>query len=219
MRKILIIVATAALSLGAVAHAQTSNVSNVRYKWHDAQGLVHYSDSLTADAMKYGYDLVDDRGLVVQHVARQLNPEERAAAEKLAEAQAAKDRAAKEQANAEAQMLSAYPDELTYKISQQQQLDTIDQQIHTTQINLRSQEKALTDLLARAADMERGKESVPKFISDGIAKQRDVVTGQRNALTHQQDARAQLVQQQAKDLDRYRVLKAQQLKEEDGSGH
>lgn len=216
MRKVLTIVITTALGLGSIAHAQSKNASNVRYKWHDAQGLVHYSDSLTAEAMKYGYDLVDDRGLVVQHVARQLNAEERAAANKLAEAQAAKDRAAREQANAEAQMLSAYPDELTYKISQQQQLDTIDQQIRTTQINLRSQEKALTDLLARAADIERGKETVPKFIADSIAKQRDVVTGQRNALAHLQDERAQTVQQQAKDLARYRELKAQQLKQDQG---
>jgi hypothetical protein len=214
MSKLLTIIAVALLGVGAVAHAQ--NNGNVRYKWHDAQGLLHFSDSLTAEAMKYGYDLVNDRGLVIQHVPRQLNPEERAAANKLAEAQAAKDRAARELANAESQMLSAYPDEETYKISQQQQLDTIDQQIRTTQINLRSQEKALTDLLGRAADVERNKESVPKFIADSIAKQRDVVTGQRNALTHLQDERAQTVQQQAKQLDRYRELKAAQLKQEQG---
>jgi hypothetical protein len=214
MRKLLTIVTVAVLGLGAVAHAQSTG--NVRYKWHDAQGLLHFSDSLTAEAMKYGYDLVNDRGLVIQHVQRQLNPEERAAANKLANAQAAKDRAARQLANAEAQMLSAYPDEETYKISQQQQLDTIDQQIRTTQINLQSQEKALTDLLGRAADVERNKEAVPKYIVDSIAKQRDIVTGQRNALTRLQDERAQTTQQQAKQLDRYRELKAAQLKQEQG---
>ncbi|HEY0199616.1 MAG TPA: DUF4124 domain-containing protein [Rhodanobacter sp.] len=220
MRKFLAIVVVTALGMGAVAHAQSTannkNTSSVRYKWHDAQGLLHFSDSLTAEAMKYGYDLVNDRGLAIQHVPRQLNPEERAAANKLAEAQAAKDRAARELANAEAQMLSAYPDEQTYTISQQQQLDTVDQQVRTTQINMRSQEKALTDLLGRAADIERNKEPVPKFLADSIAKQRDVVTGQRNALTHLQGERAQTVQQQAKDLARYRELKAAQLRQEQG---
>jgi hypothetical protein len=215
MRRFLITVLVAALTVGSIAHAQ-KNVANVRYKWRDAQGLPHYSDSLTAEAMKYGYDLVDDRGLVIQHVARQLNPEERAAANKLAEAQAAKDRAAKEQADADAQMMSGYPDEQTYQISLQQQLDTVDQQIRTTQINLHSQEKALTDLLGRAADLEREKQPVPKNITDSIAKQRDVVATQRNTLMRQQDGRAQAVQQQAAALAHYRELKAAELKREQG---
>src|SRR3546814_897181 len=146
---------------------------------------MHFSDSLTAEAMKYGYELVNDRGMVVRRVPRQLNAEERAAANKLAAEQEAKRRAAQELANAEAQMLSAYPDEESYKISQQQTLDTIDQQIHTTQINLRSQEKALTDLLGRAADIENSKDPVPKFLVDSIATQRNVVAVQRNTLQRQ----------------------------------
>ncbi|HEY8683162.1 MAG TPA: DUF4124 domain-containing protein, partial [Rhodanobacter sp.] len=113
-------------------------------------------------------------------------------------------------ANAEAQMLAAYPDEESYKISLQQTLDTIDQQIRTTLINLRSQEKALTDLLSRAADIERSKDPVPKFLADSIANQRNVVAGQRNALARQQAERALDVQQQASQLARYRELKAAQ---------
>jgi hypothetical protein len=171
---------------------------------------MHFSDSLTTEAMKYGYDLVNDHGLVVQHVPRQLNAEERTAANKLAAEQAAKQRAAQAIANAETQMLAAYPDEESYKISQQQSLDTIDQQIHTTQINLRSQEKALTDLLGRAAEMENAKTPVPKFLVDSIAQQRGIVTAQRNTLERQQTLRAQTVQQQARQLVRYRELKAAQ---------
>ena len=211
MRKSLLILAAVALGASLVASAQDTS-SSVRYKWYDSQGLMHYSDSLTADAMKYGYDLVNDRGMVVRHVARQLNAEERAAAAKLAEAQAARQRAAQEVATAEAQMLNAYPDEESYRISLQQTLDTVDQQIHTTRINLRSQEKALTDLLARAAEIENTKKPVPKFLTDGIASQRNVVTGLRTTLQRQQALRAQTVQDQGKQLARYRELKAEQDK-------
>lgn len=211
MRKLLSAIAVAALLVSLSVNAQKTTHS-VHYKWHDGQGLLQFSDSLSADAMKYGYDVVNDQGLVIQHVPRQMTPSERAAANKLAEQQAAKQRAAQEIANAEAQMLAAYPDEESYRISQQQELDTIDQQIHTTQINLRSQEKALTDLLARAADLERAKQPVPKFLTDSIARQRDVVTGQRNTLERQQTMRAQTVQQQAVNLARYRELKTAQQK-------
>ncbi len=210
MRKPLLLLA--ALALGASVTAYAQNTSSVRYKWYDAQGLMHYSDSLTTEAMKYGYDLVNNRGLVVRHVPRQLNAEERAAAAKVADAEAIKRRAAQDMANAEAQMLNAYPDEESYQISLQQTLDTIDQQIHTTQINLRSQEKALTDLLARAAEIENSKKPVPKFLTDGIATQRNVVTTLRNTQQRQRTLRAQMVQEQTKQLTRYRELKTKQDK-------
>jgi hypothetical protein len=211
MRKPLLILVTLALSASAAVFAQNSG--NFRYKWYDGQGLMHYSDSLSPEAMKFGYDVVNDRGMVVRHVPRQLNPEERAAAARTAAAQAARQRAAQELANTESQMLNAYPDEASYKTSQQQTLDTIDQQIHTTQINLRSQEKALTDLLARAAETEGARQPVPKFLVDSVATQRNVVTGLRNTQQRQRALRAQTVQEQATQLARYRELKAQRDKD------
>ncbi len=208
-RSLCVAVAVALLASTAV-HAQ--NGGTFRYKWRDGQGLPHFSDSLNAEAMKYGYDLVNDHGLIIQHVSRQLTREERTAASKLAVEQAAKARAAQDIANAETQMLSAYPTEEMYKISLQQILGTIDQQIHTTQINLRSQEKALTDLLGRAADIESAKKPVPQFLVDSIAKQRAVVTNQRDTLHRQRALRAQTVASQVKRLARYRELKAAQGK-------
>ena len=211
MRKWLFVFTAAALFANVTAHAQAPTTgSGIRYKWHDGQGKLHFSDSLNAEAMKYGFDAVNDQGMVIQHVSRQLTPDERAAANKLAAEQAAKQQAEQKRHDAEAQMLDAYPDENSYKISQQQALDTLDQQIHTTQLNLKTQEKALTDLLGRAAEIERTQKTVPKFINDSIASQRAVVTGQQNTLQHQQALRTQMVQDQATQLARYRELKAAQ---------
>jgi hypothetical protein len=208
MRKPLLVIAVALLAASLSTPAQ--NTGNVRYKWHDGQGLMHFSDSLTAEAMKYGYELVNDRGLVVQRVPRQLTAAERAAANKLAAEQAASQRAAQERANADAQMLAAYPDEESYRISLQQALDTIDQQIHTTRINPRSQEKALTDLLARAAELENAKNPVPKFLVDSIAQQRNVVGTLRDTLRRQQTLRSHTMQQQVGQLAHYREVRAAQ---------
>jgi hypothetical protein len=212
MRKLLSVFASAALAASLSAHAQSGSITPgaYHYKWYDAQGQMHFTDSLTADAMKFGYDVVNTQGLTIQHVPRQLSPEERDAANKLAAAQAAQQEAVQERAKAGEQMLAAYPDEQSFKLSQQQQLDTIDQQIHTTQTNLHIQEKALTDLLARAADLERSKAPVPKYLADSISQQRNVVTGQRNALDRQQAQRVQTVGQQAKQLELYRQLKSAQ---------
>jgi len=203
----------AAAMVVTCAHAQTENKNGTHYKWRDGQGLPHYSDSINAEAIKYGYDVVNDRGLVIQHVERQLNPEERAAARKAADEQAAQQRAAQDRARNDSQMLSAYPNEADYKASLQQEVDNIDQQIRTTQINLHSQEKALTDLLTRAGDLERSKQPVPKFLSDSIAKQRNVVAGQRAALDRQQAARDAASTRMVQQVQHYRELKAAQGKD------
>ncbi|WP_201316325.1 DUF4124 domain-containing protein [Dyella sp. EPa41] len=216
MRKTLIVIAILALAAGAQAQAQKASSSSYRYRWKDASGLPHYSDSLTSDALKYGYDLVNDRGLVVQHVDRQLNPEERAAAQKAAEEQAAKQKAAQERDRVDSQMLAAYPTEEGYATSLKQSLDNLDQQISTTRVNLRSQEKALTDLLTRAGDLERAKQPVPKFLNDSIAKQRDVVTRQRDTLERELNARDAAEKKNATDLQHYREVKAAKEKERSG---
>lgn len=216
MRRTLIVIAMLALTAGLHAQAQKGG-SSYRYRWKDASGLPHYSDSLTSDALKYGYDLVNDRGLVVQHVDRQLNPEERAAAQKAAEQQAAQQRAAQERARTDSQMLAAYPNEAAYAASLKQSLDNQDQQISTTRINLRSQEKALTDLLTRAGDLERAKQPVPKFLNDSIAKQRDVVSKQRDLLERELNTRDAAEKKNADDLRHYREVKAAQEKDRAGS--
>ena len=213
MRKTAFVIAL--LALTTFVHAQ-NKAPTYRYRWKDAAGLPHYSDSLTSDAMKYGYELVNDRGIVVQHVDRQLNPEERAAAQKAAEQQAVLDRAAEQRKRSDAQMLAAYPTEASFKTLQQENLDSLDQQINTTRSNLRSQEKALTDLLTRAGDIERAKQPVPPYLTQGIAKQRDVVARQREALEREQTARDAQAQKNTQDLIHYRDLKAAQAKEEQG---
>ncbi|WP_199098300.1 DUF4124 domain-containing protein [Dyella sp. ASV21] len=211
------VLAIALLAIVASAHVEAQKSSGYRYRWKDASGLPHYSDSLTSDALKYGYDLVNDSGMVIQHVDRQLTPEERAAAKKVADQQAAQQRALQDRQRQDNQLLAAYPTEDAYRIALQQSLDTFDQQIHTTRINLASQEKALTDLLTRAGDMERAKQTVPKFLNDSIAQQRDVVTHQRALLDRQQAARDAAEKKNVVDMQHYRELKAAQAKGQPGA--
>ncbi len=206
MRKSFYMLIAATLVASIAAHAQQTG--HVRYRWHDAKGLPHYSDSLTAEAMKFGYDLVNDRGLTVGHVDRQLTAEERAAAQQAAAEQAAIKHEADKRAHDDEQLLSAYPDELALTTMQKQETDTVEQQIHTTEINLQSQQQALTDLLGRAGELERARKPVPKYLTDSIAKQRDVVNQQRARLQRQHAKLDETRQHAAALLQHYRELKA-----------
>lgn len=208
MRRLMFI----ALSLGlaGLASAQSTPGNGVRYRWVDRSGLPHYSDSLTDEAVKYGYDVINNSGMVVTHVQRQLTPAEQAIARKQAEEEAARQRAVEAQKNHDIELLNTYPDENALKTEQQQELDNLDQQMNTTRINLHSQEAALTDLLNRAADNERNKQPVPKFLTDQITAQRNIVASERSLLEQQKGHRETVMQQQAQELQHYRALKAAQ---------
>lgn len=202
--------ATIIVSLGltGAAIAQQTNSGGVHYRWVDGSGLPHYSDSLTVDALKYGYDVINSNGMVTEHVQKQLSPAERAAAEKRAAEAAAKQRAIEEQKANDIQLLNTYPDEEALKTEQEEVLAHLDEQMSTTRVNLHSQDAALTDLLNRAADEERQKKPVPKFLTDQIAKQRNVVAGERALLEREKANREATVQQQAQELQHFRELKA-----------
>jgi hypothetical protein len=206
----LVLITSIALSLGLAGAAMAQTANGIRYRWVDATGLPHYSDSLTEDALKFGYDVINNNGMVVSHVGRQLSPSERAAADKQAAEQAARQEAVDAQKRRDLQLLNTYPDEDAFKSEQQQVLESLDEQMNTTRANLHTQDAALTDLLNRAADNERAKQPVPKFLTDQIATQRNVVANERALLERQKANRDATVQQQAQDLQHYRDLKAAQ---------
>lgn len=210
MRKALIIITAIGLGFGGLVEAQQANMgSSVQYRWRDAQGLAHYSDSLSSDAIANGYDVVNSQGLVMRHVERPLTASERIVAKKQAEEAAARKRQDEQHQREDQQMLAAYPDEASFVAAQKDELDSIDQQITTTRTSLGTQEMALADLLDRAGELERAKQPVPRFLSDKIAAQRNVVASQRAMLDRLQASYVNTQLKNDAQLQRYRQLKAQ----------
>ncbi|HET7359039.1 MAG TPA: DUF4124 domain-containing protein [Rhodanobacteraceae bacterium] len=205
-----IVAVWALLGIAGTAQAQRASHGDYRYKWRDGSGLLHYSDSLTNDALKYGYDVLNERGMTVRHVARQLTAEQHQAARAEAQRSATAQRLSERQHQADLQMLAAYPDETAYKAAQQAQLDDLRQHIRTTQLNLRSQEQGLADLLDNAAELERADKDVPQALATRIAAQKQAVATQRAELDRQQAAQVAAGQQAVADLQRYRKLRTQQ---------
>ncbi|MGE7137892.1 DUF4124 domain-containing protein [Luteibacter sp. NPDC031894] len=210
MRAARYILAGAALCIGTVALAQhnTNNNNAYRYRWKDGSGQSYFSDSLTPEAMKAGYDVVNAHGLVVRHVDRQLTPEERTAAKKVAEQKEAAERARQQQQREDAQMLNAYPDEAAFAAAKNAEVENFEQAARTTRLNLQGQEKALADLLNRAGDLERAKQPVPKYLTDRITEQRNTVAALRGTLQRQQAAKEAARSNTDAQLRHYRELKA-----------
>ncbi|MBB3226773.1 hypothetical protein FHW69_001363 [Luteibacter sp. Sphag1AF] len=210
MRFMLYIAICASLYAGTAAAQNNTNANAFRYKWKDPQGHIYFSDSLSPDAIQYGYDVVNASGVTVKHIDRALTPEERVAAKKLADQRAADQQDAQNRQREDMQMLNAYPTEASFAAAKSAEVETFEQAARTTRLNLQGQEKSLADLLSRAADMERAKQPLPPYLSDGITQQRNTVAGLRATLLRQQQAKDAAQAKATDQLKHYRELRAAQ---------
>ncbi|MEO5560820.1 MAG: DUF4124 domain-containing protein [Dokdonella sp.] len=196
------------LATGVAMCAHAGSGDRNRYKWRDAAGNLQYSDSLPAEAAKYGYEVVGPQGIVIKRVERAKTAAELAAAKvSAATAQVQQNKIAADE-RADEQLISGYPEESDLKRTQQQKLEMLDQQIVAAQISLRSQEQALADLLGRAADEERNKKTLSDFQARQLAKMRKQVDDQRLTVERRRSERQNAVGAFDAEIARYRELKA-----------
>lgn len=179
-----------------------------RYKWTDAEGLVHYSDNLTQEALTVGYDVINQQGVIVKHVDRARTPEEIKTAEAAAAAQAVAKREADRQAQADQQILAAYSSERELRSAQQAQLDMIDQNVHATEISLANQEKSLTEALAHAASLDRNGKPVPASLQSQIDSLRKNIDQQKAYIIKKKQEKEETQKVFTVELDHYRELRS-----------
>ena len=178
-----------------------------RYRWKDAQGVVHFDDVLSDAAIQAGYDVVSGSGMKLRHVAAPKTAEQQKA-DDLAEAQKKKsEKAVADQAQEDAQMLAAYPTEQEFSDAHHAQLAMIDQYIQSTQISLQSQEKSLTDMLSHAADLERTGKPIPATLSQQIESLRANIEKQKAYIVAKQQEKIDSAAKFESSLAHYRAVR------------
>ncbi|MGH8172901.1 MAG: DUF4124 domain-containing protein [Rhodanobacteraceae bacterium] len=206
MRRVLL--AAVALTIATTVWAAGTTPKHNRYKWTDAEGNLHYSDALPAEAVRYGYEIVNAEGVVIKHVDRPKTADERRAAKaELAKAQAAK-ADAETRVRTDQQLLAAYPTEEDLKRAQRQQSEMLEQNLTSARISLQSQEKALSDLLGHAAELESTGKEVPAQLAGKISAARKQVEDQRSYIERKETERTDAVARFDVELAHYRDLKS-----------
>jgi hypothetical protein len=206
------VVSLSALALSTqalVAQPVDSSMHN-RYRWKDTHGVVQYSDTLPAEALQLGYDVLDAQGMVVRHTDRAKTAEERKADAAAAAAQAEVNQRAAEAAKADQQLLVAYTSEEDLAAAQQAKLDAVDQTVANVRVSQADQEKALSEQLAHAATFERDNKPVPALVQQQIEALRKNIETQKTFIEHKQSERAAIAQKSIAELAHYRELRAKQ---------
>ena len=204
MRKTIVFAASVLIATciaSAPAFAQ-----GTRYKWRDAEGNLHYSDTLPSDAGKRGYDIVNAQGIVVRRVEPAKTPEELA----IAKAAAAKEQASRHEAEArvrkDQQLLAAYPTEQELLQAHEQQLQLLQQNIQSAEAGLQNQERSLAEQLGHAADIERDGKPIPQRVADQISVVRRQIEAQHGVIERQHAEFAEAKRDFAAELELYRSL-------------
>lgn len=198
-------VATAALVLSLLS---APALAQKLYRWVDAEGKVHYTDTLPPEAVNQARDEISRSGTTVGRVDRALTPEERAAKE-AEEAEAARLAAIKaEQDKMDAVLMGSYATEADLERAYRERFDLLDQSLEAARVGIRSQEKSLEDQLAHAASLERAGKPVPATVQSTIAAARTQVEDQREYLRKRETERQNLQTEYDAILQRYRLLKA-----------
>ncbi|MBS0569381.1 MAG: DUF4124 domain-containing protein [Proteobacteria bacterium] len=207
MSRAIVSIAICLLALASVPATAAGGMQD-RYRWKDAQGVVHFDDVLSDAAIKAGYAIVNANGMTIRRVPPPKT-DEQLKADAIADARkAAEQKLAAEQARDDAQMLAAYPDEQELVEAQQAQLAMIDQYVESTRISLHSQEKSLSDMLAHAADLERTGKPIPIALSKQIEALRSNIENQKNYIAAKQQEKIDSAAKFATELAHYRALKA-----------
>lgn len=198
-------VATAALVLSLLSAPAPAQKL---YRWVDAEGKVHYTDTLPPEAVNQARDEISRSGTTVGRVDRALTPEERAARE-AEEAEAARLAAIKaEQDKMDAVLMGSYATEADLERAYRERFDLLDQSLEAARVGIRSQEKSLEDQLAHAASLERAGKPVPATVQSTIAAARKQVEDQREYLRKRETERQNLQTEYDGILQRYRLLKS-----------
>lgn len=200
-------IAVLATFAATVALAQPGG-GGVRYKWRDADGNLHYGDSLPKDIGSVGYEVINAQGVVVKRVERARTAEERAADKVAADRAQAERVQAETQARNDRQMLAAYPNESNLRRAHQQQLEMIDQNLEAARTSLLSQEKSLADQLGQAANYENANTAIPAKLTQQIAALRKQIEQQRMLIARKEAERARSVDKATAELAHYRSIRS-----------
>jgi hypothetical protein len=204
MRRIVFISATLLASAASVHDVAAAGSAHTQFRWTDGAGTPHYSDTLTADALKYGYDVLNGKGVLVKHVERQSTPEELLAAETAAQIAADAKRDADLQEMNDKRMLAAFPSERDLLASRQAQLDNIDHNIRAATNSLGVQERGLSEALATAAAFDHEGKPIPDAEKKQIESLRKTVDTLRAYVARREKEKVDAAKKLEVDLAHYR---------------
>lgn len=195
---LILVAATAGL-----AAAQAKEPEKRLYRWTDADGKVHYTDSLPPEVVdKARQELSAQTGLVREAVGQAMQEEERRAAEALAQTEAEQRARLENSRRADEAKVSSFRTEEDLRVAYGQRTQIIEDSLESLRTAIAAQRGSLTEQLRIAGDAELAGRPVPARTAQAIEDLRREVANQQQGVA----LRSAEKQALEEELDRLIVL-------------
>lgn len=159
----------------ALASVQSAAAERTIQRWVDDKGVVHYGDAPPPDAVRIDRTVLNEQGVPVREIPRQLSPEEAAVAQKQRE----------EEARRRAQdsfLLTTYTRVSDIERVRDDQLGLIDAQIELARSSLVASEQRLEALRKRMSGFSPYSEQSTRRVPDALAGEVVQALGERRSV-------------------------------------
>jgi hypothetical protein len=177
------------------------------YRWVDADGNVHYTDTLPPTQVDKGHTEISEEGVRVRTVPPAKTPEEVQKERELERLRAEQERLIEKQRTADQVLLRTFRSDDDIIMARDGKLAAIDAMIQATRTNARRQQEWLARLQGEAADLERAGKPIPQKLSDNIAATEQAISRSYSNILGRESQKDRIRESFGGDLKRFRQLK------------
>lgn len=190
--------------LSSAASAEQGRV----YKWVDSEGVVHYGDSIPARYAELPKQVLNDRGVTVDHLQGKKSPEQIEAERIAAELQLKKEL----QRRADQALLATYTSIDEILMHRDRRVELFQAQSRVTELYLRNLEGRLDSLETEASDFQPFNSSadaplIDRSLAEDIRITRATIQRHKINLKKYQTDEQQIIARFDGDINRFKALK------------
>jgi chromosome segregation ATPase len=177
------------------------------YRWVDAQGKVHYGDTIPPEYAKQGNKEMTKSGRVVKETAPALTPEQiKARAEAEARDKEAKEKA-EERARKDKALLASFTTVGELDLAEKRNLEAVDLQIKSNELRIKSVQGRLDGLKKQETLIASRKRPIPPDLVDDIKQTEGEIAHLRGNIADLNREKDALRARYGADRKRYMELK------------
>jgi len=176
------------------------------YCWTE-NGQKVCGDALPAEAAGTARSVLNSKGVHTGEIAASLTAEQRAAAEAAAADEATRAELAANRLRREMAMVESYATEADLRKAFQERIDLLDETLKASEFGVSGLRQSLVGLLRQAGELELQGKSVSPVARNNIATQHAELRRREGLFAQQRIDRAQLDEELAAVLTRYREIK------------
>ena len=198
------------LAIGLAFASGGAQAAGKIYRCKNADGSTYYSQAFDPRLCTQGGSQLNDQGLAVKQIERPKTEEELAALKAQAALEAEEKARAEELAREDQVLLMSFASEADLQRTHDQQMQSLETAIATTNLQLANQQKSLSDLLASAAESERANQPVSESLAASIATVRKAIEEENTYIARKEAQKAEAAVEFEKKLAHYREVVARQ---------